>query len=34
MRVSDSSLNRNIDKYQLPHIWDDVLVNSPELEHT
>ena len=32
IRVNDPSLNRNIGKYQLLHIWDDVLVKSPELE--
>ena len=26
IRVNDPSLNRNIAKYQLPHIWDEVLV--------
>ena len=31
IRVNDPSLNRNIGKYQLPHIWDEVLMNSPEL---
>ena len=31
IRVNDPSLNRNIGKYQLPHIWDEVLVKSPEL---
>ena len=25
IRVNDPSLNRNIGKYQLPHIWDEVL---------
>ena len=30
--VNDPSLNRNIGKYQLPHIWDEVLVKSPELK--
>ena len=30
IRVNDQSLNRNIGKYQLPHIW--VLVKSPELQ--
>ena len=29
---NDPSLNRNIGKYQLPHIWDEVLVRSPELQ--
>ena len=24
IRVNDPSLNRNIGKYQLPHIWDEV----------
>ena len=31
-RVNDPSLNKNIGKYQLPHIWDEVLVRSPELK--
>ena len=26
IRVNDPSLNRNVGKYQLPHIWDEVLV--------
>ena len=32
IRVNDSSLNRNIGKYQLPHIWDEVMVKSLELK--
>ena len=32
IRVNDPSLNRNIGKYQLPHIWNEVLVKSPELK--
>ena len=32
IRVNDPPLNRNIGKYQLPHIWDEVLVKSPELK--
>ena len=32
IRVNDPSLNRNIGKYQLLHIWDEVLVKSPELK--
>ena len=32
IRVNDPFLNRNIGKYQLPHIWDEVLVKSPELK--
>ena len=32
IRVNDPSLNRNIGKYQLPHILDEVLVKSPELQ--
>ena len=32
IRVNNPSLNRNIGKYQLPHIWDEVLVKSPELK--
>ena len=26
IRVNDPSLNRNIGKYQVPHIWDEVLL--------
>ena len=29
IRVNDPSLNRNIGKFQLPHIWDEVLTRSP-----
>ena len=32
IRVNDPSLNRNIDKYHLPHIWDEVLFNISELK--
>ena len=32
IRVSNPSLNRNIGKYHLPHIWDEVLLNSTELK--
>ena len=31
IRVSDPSLNRNVGKYHLPHVWDEVLFNIPEL---
>ena len=31
IRVNDPSLNRNIGKFQLPHIWDEVLARSPEV---
>ena len=31
IRVNDPTLNRNIGKFQLPHIWDEVLVRLPEL---
>ena len=30
--LCDPSLNRNIGKYHLPHIWDEVLFNMPELK--
>ena len=33
IRINDPSLNRNIGKFQLPHVWDEVLVKSPELKH-
>ena len=32
IRVNDPSLNRNIGKYHLPHIWDEVLFKTPELK--
>ena len=32
IRVNDLSLNRNMGKYQLPHILDEVLVNSLKLK--
>ena len=34
IRLNDPSLNRNIGKYQLLHIWDEILVNSHELKFT
>ena len=32
IRVNDPSLSRNIGKYQLPHIWDQVLQDTPTLQ--
>ena len=32
IRVNSPSLNRNIGKYHLPHIWDEVLLNTSELK--
>ena len=32
IKVNDPSLNRNIGKYHLPHIWDEVLFNISELK--
>ena len=32
IRVNDPSLNRNVGKYHLPHVWDDVLLNTSELK--
>ena len=32
IRVNNPSLSRNIGKYHLPHIWDDVLFNTSELK--
>ena len=32
IRVNNPSLNRNIGKYHLPHIWDEVLENISELK--
>ena len=31
IRVNDPFLNRNIGKYHLPHIWDEVLHTTSEL---
>ena len=31
IRANNPSLNRNVGKYHLPHIWDEVLVNISEL---
>ena len=30
--LNDASLNKNIGKCQLPHTWDDVLFNTPEIK--
>ena len=32
IRVNNPSINRNIGKYHLPHIWDEVLMNNSELK--
>ena len=32
IRVDDPSLNRNIGKYKLPHIWDQILQDTPTLQ--
>ena len=32
IRVNDPSLNRNVGKYHLPHVWDEALVNISELK--
>ena len=32
IRVNDPSFNRNIGKYQLPHIWDQILWDTPTLQ--
>ena len=32
IRVNGPSLNKNIGKYHLPHMWDEVLNNSRELK--
>ena len=31
IRVNDPSLNRNVGKYHLPPVWDEVLFNTSEL---
>ena len=32
LTVNGPSLNKNIGKYHLPHIWDEVLNNITELK--
>ena len=32
IRVNNPTLNRNIGKYNLPHIWDKILFTIPELK--
>ena len=32
IRVNDPSLNRNVGKYHLPHVWDEALFNTSELK--
>ena len=32
VRVNNPSLNKNIGKHHLPHIWDEVLLNTSELK--
>ena len=32
IRVNDPVLNRNLGKYQLPHIWDSILQETPMLQ--
>ena len=32
IRVNSPSLNKNIGKYHLPHVWDEVLINNKELK--
>ena len=34
IRVNDPSLNRNVGKYHLPHIWDEDLFHTSELKMT
>ena len=32
IRVNNPTLNRNIGKYNLPHIWDNILFSISELK--
>ena len=32
IRANNPSLNRNVGKFHLPHIWDEVLLNIAELK--
>ena len=34
IRANDPSPSRNVGKYHLPHIWDEVQLNIPELKIT
>ena len=34
IRVNNPTLNRNIGKFNIPHIWDRVLLNTPGLNLT
>ena len=31
IRVNDPLLNRNLGKFQLPHVWDQILKDMPTL---
>ena len=31
IEVNDPSLNRNLGKFQLPHVWDQILKDTPTL---
>ena len=33
IHMQNPTLNRNLDKYQLPHVWDHLLQASPTLQH-
>ena len=33
IHIQDLTLNRNLGKYHLPHIWDHLLQASPTLQH-
>ena len=32
IRVNNPTLNNNIGRFNLPHIWDMVLINTPDLK--
>ena len=32
LSINNPSLNRNMSKYHLPHIWDEILLNTSELK--
>ena len=32
IKVNDPSLNRNLGKFQLPQVWDQVLKDTPSLQ--
>ena len=32
IRINNPTLNNNIGKFNLPHIWDSILINTPDIK--